>query len=716
MSLIRPAGLVRTALLVAILCSPVLQNVRADELVEWLFWNEIGNAVGTAAQSYADYAGERQLWRENIAAAKAELARCGGCASAQAELDKWQGIENRFREVAGNLALATGMPPSVAKFLDIDIPLAPLRSAEERARECEIVRRDWVGQRSEFCQSKVDEYLSCLRGFEGRTGVCTAEAAKVPGGECWEQFSFYEPCRTEDYAAVERERQKEEARLAGAIIPDHARYATSAIVVYGRVPDDFLPQLPPADVVVGTLDEEQTREVKFRMRKERAGALRQITVKYFHWSDVEPQSRCFDSGRSTEEIALRICEDLIEMSFRHHPPLLTCEYVSQRAGLTGDAIYWYGSRPKTPLAEPAHLLQRSQAHPLLQIGEPRTDCPASLEEAKELYARYRGALANLGVEQVPSSVTLRSPSDWRQERQAEHDARGALIKRGKAALADFPLLGTYKFEVSGTWGSIEGECALSEDNRGPGASASSHILSCVDANGGRHSHPASLVGDQFSVWWRPSQDRSHIATVFYMVDLDDRSKGQDALVSYLSDSRSTRGGRLTRTGDVEVAAGKPAALPAADARPDRTGRPAPATSRDVAALGPQRAPAGRSSTPAEPAIPAPPDRRADGNRGSTGGACTVEMIAGTYRTTWGDIVCKPAGPVLECCHGAARCQKTLYLELMPDGRHLVGRWEQWNGVEGPAEFGITDTCDLTHGRWGNPQKPANRAWNVAGRK
>jgi hypothetical protein len=32
------------------------------------------------------------------------------------------------------------------------------------------------------------------------------------------------------------------------------------------------------------------------MRKERVGALRQITVKYFQWSDVAPQSRCFDPG------------------------------------------------------------------------------------------------------------------------------------------------------------------------------------------------------------------------------------------------------------------------------------------------------------------------------------------------------------------------------------------------------------------------------------
>jgi hypothetical protein len=193
-----------------------------------------------------------------IAEAKAELERCGGCASAQAELEKWQGIENRFQEVAGELALASGMPPIVAQFLGIILPMAPTRSPEVRARECEIVRRDWVGQRPAFCQSKVDAYLGCLRDFQRQNGACTADAATVPGGHCWELYKYYEPCRNEDYAAVERERKKEEARAAGAIIPDYARYGTSAIVVYGLVPDDFLPHLPPSDTMLAALGAEHT--------------------------------------------------------------------------------------------------------------------------------------------------------------------------------------------------------------------------------------------------------------------------------------------------------------------------------------------------------------------------------------------------------------------------------------------------------------------------
>lgn len=65
---------------------------RADVLAEFLFWDSMGKQTGKAAQSYIDYERERQHWRDKIAAAKKELDKCGGCASAQAKLDKWQGV------------------------------------------------------------------------------------------------------------------------------------------------------------------------------------------------------------------------------------------------------------------------------------------------------------------------------------------------------------------------------------------------------------------------------------------------------------------------------------------------------------------------------------------------------------------------------------------------------------------------------------------------
>ncbi len=411
---------------------------------EFLFWDAMGNAAGDAVKSYADYQRERQLWSEKIAAAKAELARCGGCASAQAQLNRWQGVENQFQETAGSVFQSVGMPPIVAKALGITLPLAPTRSPEERTKECGIVKRQWVDQRSPVCQTKVDEYLACLRTFERKTGVCTADAAKVPGGECWEQSKFYQPCFNEDYEAVERERKAQEARAAGAIIPDHTRYATSATVVYGHVPDDFMPRLPPADVVRATLSKEYTRgeevtqEIKFLMQKERVGGLRQISIKYFNWPDVAPQSTCFEADSPTDEIGLRVCEDLTEMTWRYHPPLLTCYYNGQARQLTADAMYWYGVRPEG--ADATNLLRRLQNHPLLQIGEPRTDCPATIEEANAIAAQFRSALANLAVPQVSATVAL-PRSEWEKQRQADSEARVEAELTRK--LASFPIEGSF---------------------------------------------------------------------------------------------------------------------------------------------------------------------------------------------------------------------------------------------------------------------------------
>jgi hypothetical protein len=102
--------------------------------------------------------------------------------------------------------------------------------------------------------------------------------------------------------------------------------------------------------------------------------------------------------------------------------------------------------------------------------------------------------------------------------------------------------------------------------------------------------------------------------------------------------------------------------------------------------------------------------------GTTGGACTVETAAGVYSSRWGDIACRPGGRGLECCYGAAGCQKMLHLELSTTGRKLVGYWEYRSGQRGPAEFGLTERCELTDGHWGYGSSRANNSWKVAGRK
>jgi hypothetical protein len=135
--------------------------------------------------------------------------------------------------------------------------------------------------------------------------------------------------------------------------------------------------------------------------------------------------------------------------------------------------------------------------------------------------------------------------------------------------------------------------------------------------------------------------------------------------------------------------------------------PAPVINREVAALE-RHVPVAR---------PSPQADQKPGERASPSvlSACTAATIAGTYASGYGPIVCEPGGMGLECCYGGS-CGKRLHLELANDGRSLTGEWRYQNGQNGPAEFGLTESCELTHGRWGYASNPANQSWKVAGRK
>ena len=123
-----------------------------------------------------------------------------GAARCTAELDKWQRVENQFVDFAERAFAATGTSPQVAALFGIKMP--PYSVKNQQPLECKAVRPPWVSQRSAFCQKKYDEYQVCLRNFEAKTGPCTADIANRPGGECWAESKFTEPCQYEDYAAV----------------------------------------------------------------------------------------------------------------------------------------------------------------------------------------------------------------------------------------------------------------------------------------------------------------------------------------------------------------------------------------------------------------------------------------------------------------------------------------------------------------------------------
>ena len=174
---------------------------------------------------------------------------------------------------------------------------------------CEIIRRDWIDQRPDFCRAAADEHLACIRDFQRANGVCSWRRAEAPGGACWNTSKLSKHCYSEDYGAFEREKKVQAARASGAIIPEYTQESTTAIILYGRVPEDFVPALPPAELVEAKLGEEHTTEIRFVMEKSGLGQLGETTIKEFIWHDVAPEKEeCFQPDAQLDEFGERICE------------------------------------------------------------------------------------------------------------------------------------------------------------------------------------------------------------------------------------------------------------------------------------------------------------------------------------------------------------------------------------------------------------------------
>ena len=228
----------------------------ADELVEWLFWNEIGNAAGARRRKL------RRLCARKAALDRQDRGSQGGAGAVRGVCLGAGGTGQMARdrepvqEFAGSVFQSVGMPPIVAKALGINLPLAPRRSPQEWEQMCEIIRRDWIDQRPDFCRAAADEHLACIRDFQRANGVCSWRRAEAPGGACWNTSKLSKHCYSEDYGAFEREKKAQAARASGAIVPEYTRESTTAIILYGRVPEDFVPDLPSAEVVEAKLGEE----------------------------------------------------------------------------------------------------------------------------------------------------------------------------------------------------------------------------------------------------------------------------------------------------------------------------------------------------------------------------------------------------------------------------------------------------------------------------
>lgn len=103
-----------------------------------------------------------------------------------------------------------------------------------------------------------------------------------------------------------------------------------------------------------------------------------------------------------------------------------------------------------------------------------------------------------------------------------------------------------------------------------------------------------------------------------------------------------------------------------------------------------------------------------GARRAAQSSCTVDDIAGTYRTAMNVITCDAsASNQLSCPYGPSNAN-VLTLQISASGVSATGTWTQPSGLGGPAAFDIDSSCSLTNGRWGMSGSAADRPWDTDG--
>lgn len=142
-------------------------------------------------------------------------------------------------------------------------------------------------------------------------------------------------------------------------------YATEFL--YGQVADDFVPSV--------SLDTLPERDIVLAMNKRGDRALVVIT-RTGPGRIVEQLSRRHQLTR-TDDLR-RLEEDKTDM-IAEEGQILSCGY-NDPASRRIDVDFWYKERP--PSAARERLRSRIAAHPLLDIGAPRGDCPPDLNSAR----------------------------------------------------------------------------------------------------------------------------------------------------------------------------------------------------------------------------------------------------------------------------------------------------------------------------------------------
>ncbi|MCU7842479.1 MAG: hypothetical protein KZQ93_01415 [Candidatus Thiodiazotropha sp. (ex Monitilora ramsayi)] len=805
--------------------SAVVRTAHADVIAEYLFWDNMGKAVGSAAKNYSDYKAQRRLWRDKIAQGEARLHACGGCAE-RAEIERdltyWKTTENKFQEIAGQAFVAVGMPPNVAKALGIDMPLTPGLSAAEAKKLHEVARPTWTDDRPEFCRRAVDDYVGCLRHFKSSRNTVFTGNAKMPGGVCYDQHKLFRHCAAENYKAFHAEAELQKKRVAGAIIPEYLEYAHE--VYYGDVPDDFMPMVPSEIVLEKLKKDEKPHEVRFSMRKQRPELLSVMVVRPFHHGTVVPNNHCQGVDQPTNEIEHRICYDFYTLSLQVRPLVLFCQYsrADRNMPLYLEAYkFWY--RPPPAEAEPKHLLSRAENHPALVVaGPPRTECPATQREAEQIQTQWQATVSKVRAEtpQIAAHIALPKPQ-WLINQNRRSAEVYEILERRKAATKAFPFEGVYVFQTTLDGETIEGRCTMH-----PTGMMEKHqfLLHCQHPGGETLQRVRYPHSGWLQIRWQIS-GKPHF--IHYLADEADPNTlegngDHNALVAN-GDRDDSISGRLVRTSELTPLSTFPVegvysyegtandekesgqctittykrhqppsfhfdCVSDANVRFSNTARHRDNvlfvswSSREGINMGPlafivtgnpvdgQKKPqmlVGRSShgaharlmrtrdLPSEPE-PVSPKVHAQQHRAAIdeqqreaivqrklaqaqrlqardatrGGAetqeesanarsapaserCTVEEIAGSYRTGYGQMVCEVSEGGLACCYGG-RCKKKARLALDESGRNLEGTWNDTRR-EGTVRFPLSSECELESGRWKPSDRKAYGVWRVVGK-
>jgi len=530
------------AMLLVMMLSP--GKAKADFIAEFLFWNSMGNQAGKAAANYKNYRAERDLWQSKIAVAREQMRQCGNCPAAKAELDKWQSIENQFQDVAGQLAATTRMPPVVARFLGIDMPVAPGRTQAEIEEACTPVRKPWVNERPDFCQEAVEQHIACIQKVQAQAGkLCVQSGAAAFGGQCWGTAKQYNNCFMQDYEAFQQEKSLGDQKNAGAIIPEY-RYPK---VYYGSVPDNFIPDLPPTDMMLKELNEPYNDGLgfgyRFFMNKQGNGYLEDIKIGKFTRMEVDVNSPCGEINRPKNAPLLnRVCGDYEDMSWLYEARTISCRYSGEPWSYEPKYIYWYGERPAGAAIE--RLTQRvaNANHPLLRVGEPREDCPATLAEAQKVETEYRQVIFEKAANITPIPANEEIP---RTEQELELlkilEAKMKRRQEMEAALEAFPKTGIYdyaiNFDLGGEQHTVKGECLIlsRSDSRFKGSAI------CRDTEGNFYSDkPLSRHGYLTMSWMEAS----------YLLKVDPAHLQQKDHILSGNQVRGPGHAKMTRTGDL----------------------------------------------------------------------------------------------------------------------------------------------------------------------